>query len=406
MRTVETDRKASKYEVLTIIGLVMSPFTALRISFFGLSELALGLLVLLTLIQRHGTVSLPPKGVSRYYALFLPLCILGWIWNYISGTNSGNLESALFNFLSYLLTAVVLIFIEGEHLRDETVFRPRYILRRFFVFLSILSIFLYVVSLYRSTFLGFGLKYYRFFCPLADNIHQYTMIAGPLPFLGFYFTRSAHGFWRKLLCLILSLADAYIVTQVGATKADVGLIVGAVVLAAFLILNLHALSAKSRIILVVVFLAVGIFVLLDNITAVLYYLRSFFTENDNRGARASLYSQAFEFFKKSPIIGLGPSNHVKSVEGIEFFDVHETFLTAAISGGIMAAVLVFLALFHGARMVLRNRNVILFCAMIPIFIYSLGGDILRKLALWVAFLLFAYAKDTRPQSKKNRRENH
>ena len=118
---------------------------------------------------------------------------------------------------------------------------------------------------------------------------------------------------------------------------------------------------------------------------------SFFTDMDNGGSREYLYKNAIRIIStKSPIIGLGPSVHVTIRSG-ELYDAHETFLAAGLSGGLIGIGLIMAFMVAIARKAICNCY--LFAAMVPIFVYALGGDLLRKIPVWIIFLLLAYAAE-------------
>ena len=122
---------------------------------------------------------------------------------------------------------------------------------------------------------------------------------------------------------------------------------------------------------------------------ILNFFEVFFAENDGQGARKNLYKSAFQIIKKSPIFGLGPSCHV--IYDGRYFDAHETFLTVALISGCIGVGFLIVLYFKVFIQIKQSGWLLAACA--TIFIYALGGDVLRRLPVWVLMeLMFLMLK--------------
>ena len=69
----------------------------------------------------------------------------------------------------------------------------------------------------------------------------------------------------------------------------------------------------------------------------------------------------------------------------EFYDAHQSFLTAWLQGGVLGLVAFLLILYWLAKRLIGSPA--LFGGLIAILIYAAGGDVLRRMSVWVG--LFA-----------------
>lgn len=388
IRKKRKENRLSVAEVMTVIALVSAPFTALRFSFFGISEIMLIGIILYTFIIWRLRPKIPFDSLSKYFLLFIVTCIVGWIYNFISMTNSGSTYMAVFNLSSYLISAVSMFSLEAIIYHDSIRFQPKIVLERFFQILSVIDILLFAISRTRRTLFGYSLFYYGLFSPLTDNIHQFAMIAVTLPFIGFYIARREQNLRTKTIDYIFSFADLYIVSGLDLTKATLGIVLGCCALIVMIILKSRNISALYKAVFAILLSCGVIIIILFNFQIILDYLIEYFEKNDNHSAREGLYGNGIKvFFNKAFLFGLGPSSHV--MRGYEYFDTHETFLTAANSGGIVGLILVITLFWKSMKRTFSNPY--LFSAMITILIYALGGDLLRKAAVWVIVTLIVYA---------------
>jgi O-antigen ligase len=126
----------------------------------------------------------------------------------------------------------------------------------------------------------------------------------------------------------------------------------------------------------------------------------FFSENDFDGGRSYIYGEAIEIIKTSPIFGHGPGGHVWSPRQQMYADSHQTLLTIIVQAGIIGLLLFLLFIKKALQVYFRNAYLI--AALTPVFMYLIGGDILRKLPTWIILLLFYYYINEKKDSDKTK----
>lgn len=387
MRLQRKKDRLSAIEIMISIALVTAPFTSFRIGFFGISEVMLAGIIVYSIIAYRLKAHIVANGLAKHFLWFIASCIIGWIYNLVFRINSGTTYSAFFNLASYLISALIILAIEEISNKQEIQLRADKVLKVFFIGLSLVDLVLFIISRTRRTLFGRSLFYYTSFAPLADNIHQFAMIAMLLPFIGFYNASIERNIIKKLYFYSLSFFDIYITIGIDATKATLGTVLGLTVLV-ILLLNYNNMLPKIYLYAgAVIALTIIIVASLFNIDKITNYGIVFFNENDNHGARSVLYSTGLHlYFSKGFLFGLGPASHVTF--GNSYYDAHDTFLTAALSGGIIGLISVTRLFITALKQTIKKAYY--FSALIPIIIYAIGGDLLRKAALWVIITLLVY----------------
>ena len=387
----------SRIEKILVFAMISSPFTQLRFSFFGLSEIFFILLLIITLKHGSSRPGFPKNSLSKHYLIFVVLCVFGWGFNLVFSVNLGTNASAIYNYAAYVFTLLVMASTEYLVNCSGLRFRPQRILRAFFVYFSMISIVLYLISCFRDTLFGFTLTYYSMFCPLTDNIHQYAMIASPLPFLGLNFVRHSGRRVQKMFYLFLCVCDTVIICETNSFKATSGMLLGAFLLIILLVLYNPHLSKRSRNGILFFFCFAAAMFLVFQIDKFGRYLQLLFSENDNHGERAFLYSESIRLIMKYPLFGLGPSSVIPT-RGF-FSDAHETLFTAGLTAGGFGIVSISVLLVNCVKSLMRHPYYI--SALVPLLIYAAGGDILRKSAVWACIFLMVYAAE-RERSDESR----
>ncbi len=213
------------------------------------------------------------------------------------------------------------------------------------------------------------------------------MIAFFLHFVGCYLPKKETSAIKKLLYILLGLFDIYIVLGVDALKATVGIIIGCAVLFILLVAQNERISQRNKKIIITCFVMLAAVVAILRFDDLITYGIRFFYENDNHGARRQLYTEAISIIlNKSPLVGLGPSLHV--YYGASYGDAHETFLTAALSGGIFGLITILLLYWKAIKQTINNA--FCFSGFMPVIVYSLGGDMLRKASVWMMVVLLGF----------------
>lgn len=382
-------KKCNLIEILLIIAISFSPYTSLRFSFFGITEVII--MIIWIIIYKDGIL----VGRSNKYFIFTrallgiaSFSIVGWFFNiFIFKYNSGTVSSALFNLLSIIFVTITLYALEITYIRE--IIDYAIVLKYSFWSLSLSLNVLYILSLFTNNIGSLTLKEYYMFCPLADNIHQVAMISVQLPFIGGYFAANEKKFVKKIFMYCLSVGDIIVSWMTNSTKAKMGIIVGFLILLFyFLILNTkYTKQSKKNAFVIYIIIFIGTFLVL--MPKILNFFEVFFAENDGQGARKNLYKSAFQIIKKSPIFGLGPSCHV--IYDGRYFDAHETFLTVALISGCIGVGFLIVLYFKVFIQIKQSGWLLAACA--TIFIYALGGDVLRRLPVWVLMeLMFLMLK--------------
>lgn len=373
----------STAEQLIVGSMIVLPFTLLRFGIMGLGEVFFILLFIYTLIRPIVADWLSSFHFSRFWVAYLLVSFIGFLYNVIFLDHAtGTVEGMVFDCGAFMMVLMACFSLENLIKRGKI--NTYAILRNIFFTSSIVMVALYVASLFTDSILGLSLKYHHYFVPLANNLHQISMFLVPLPFIGLKIFAIEKKRWIKLLVVFLILMDAYMAFSTGSTKAYLSIFLG---IFSFLILHIYLTFSKElRIVLfmlVVILSGTGIIIFIGGIKD---YLIEYFTTNDLGGGRQMLYNEAINIAKKSPIFGLGTGAHIWTED--KFSDAHQSFLAAFLHAGLIGVVLL-VNLFY--KLLRRNFNdPALFAAIIAILLYALGGDILRRLPIWVFMVLLFY----------------
>jgi O-antigen ligase len=313
-------------------------------------------------------------------------------------SSSGRPGTAIFDYAAYVFILTVILS-SGHYLgaeRDRSYIFFKYLITAWGIIYAIL----YLVSFFTPTIMGFPLRYYNYYSPLVDNVHQAASITCGLGFVMFYFSGRAGFFHIKLGYIILGMLFVGMALEAGSTKASMGIVAG---FFGMLIIGAYNLFARRGLVSKAIFLGSALGFLLTVVTLnydlIMALAIAFFTESDGQGAREALYSVGFRHGMGSPFIGFGPGSHAPWQNG--FSDAHNTLLTVFLQSGLIG-VLLFLMLM--ASFVKRTSvNLALFGAACAFGIYVLGGDILRRLPIWIIVLGLWYFSDYEARNFKERR---
>lgn len=248
--------------------------------------------------------------------------------------------------------------------------------------------FLYLYSFFSSSFFGLPLFYFNYFAPLVDNLHQSASLTSSLSFLALYFAAINTKFINRIFYVLLTLVFVTMSIDSGSTKALMGIVLGFIFGLFFILYNAAILSIKryQKIFIFLVFGMVLLLISYFNFDYVYDLLLLFFLENDGGQGREFIYNNAFNHGLSSPIVGYGPGAHVP-LDG-EFWDAHSTFLTIFLQSGILGLacfLIFFFKIFN-----LSRSHFALVGAFVVILLYALGGDILRRMPIWVILLGITY----------------
>jgi len=375
--------RLNSIELLIICSTIILPYTLLRFGIMGFGELFFLLLFLYILLKPINKKWLYLYHFSRFWVIYLFVSIIGFSYNFIVLNHAtGTIKGMLFDFGAFML--VLMTCFSLESLINKKRISIYALLRAIFLMNSVTMTILYIISLFTDNIFGLPLKYYHYFAPLADNLHQISMFLVPLPFIGLKVVAVEKSKCLRILAFILILIDAYLAIRTGSTKAYLSLYLGTFF---FMILFLYnKFQGRERILFIMLFLIViisGSGYFFENIYS---YTTEFFLGHDIGSGRKILYTDGLEIGFTSPLIGLGTGPHIW-LDG-KFWDVHQSFVAAFLHAGVIG-VLLLSSLFY--KSLKRNlKEPAIFAAISTIFLYALGGDILRRLPMWVFMVLLFY----------------
>ncbi|WP_158676845.1 O-antigen ligase family protein [Pukyongia salina] len=373
----------NKLEKGLIFAGILIPFTVLRVGYVGLGELTLLILFLYGL--NKGYINRITRDVvfSRFWVQFLIITFFGFAYNIvILNQSTGTVESTVFDFMAYIVILITCLIIENFYHKDRINIYE--IIKRIFLISGVLFTALYLVSMFTDTIYGLPLKYYDYFAPFVTNLHQTAMFMAPMPFIGLLIFRNEKRPITRFISLVLILIFSYLVVQTGSFKALVGLTLG---WAVYFVLEFVKLF-KGRMKNAVIVSLISIIIILGVVNSPVLYEIFFaiFNAEDLASGRSSLYSNAIDVALTSPLVGLGPGAHI--YQAGQFWDSHETFITVFLQGGAIGLVFFLILLYKIFKTFTKVTS--LLAASIPILIYALGGDIMRRLPIWLLLMLLYY----------------
>lgn len=385
--TASFEKRTAFYEKLVTVSLFFAPYTLLRLGRIGISEFCIIVLVAFVLSRgriRLGAGSLDKFIFTRFWFIFLAVSSLGFIYNYFFlGFPSGTLQGMIFDTASYLFVFVSCLVLESiitSHMIRLDIWE---ILKKTYFAASIaLGILFLLGRLTNSSYI----MYYAFFRPFATNIHHVSMFIAPLPFIGLKMLIETKGIFRKLVLVLLIVSNIFTGILTGSTKVFLALIAGGGLILLAMPFSLR-MSRYSKLIVLSLMSLVVLLGVLAFAPELGQKAVAFFEENDIGGGRNLLYNSAIKKFSNSPLVGYGPGSHAEL--GLGFYsDAHQTHLTALLQAGFIG----LLAYFYLTVVVFKKclRDPFILGAYMAILIYSLGGDILRRLPMWIFIILFYY----------------
>ncbi len=367
---------------LVVFSTVIASFTQLRFSLFGIAEL-----ILLILFLSHSFKSIRYSVLknlifSKFWLSILTTSIIGLAYNInILSHATGEMKSMYFDFISYIFILITCFYLERSILEKKL--DPHVILKSIFYLSSISYTILFILSFYIDNILGYSLVYFGYFSPLSDNVHQTAMFLVILPFIGLWCLTKNKQLTYKIITLFLIVMDVIMSISTGVFKANLAISLGFIVL---IYVKSSLLSKGKYLLLFIIISLIGLSI------AFLYFdlikiLSEVFIDNDINEGRAFLYTEGIKTAMTSPIFGLGTGAHIYIGYG-HFKDAHQTILTIFLQAGIIGVFFYFRLISKIIRSLFMSP--MLFSAFIAIFVYSLGGDILRRLPIWIMLILIFY----------------
>ncbi len=373
---------------LVVAAIVFGPFTQLRIGFFGVPEVVMMVFVLRILSRKGLRLNFWANDwfiFTKFWLVFLLLSMIGFAYNtVILNLASSTLSSMMFDGMAYLLVAVICFCLElfVYNYRDVDLW---IVLEKVYYLSSVSMLVLYVSSFFTSSIFGFGLMYWDHFRPLATNIHHVSMSIAPLPFLGVKMLFEKRSVVQKSVLAGLVVSNVITGMSTGSTKITLSFIAGLVALLVFLVPSKIA-NRKFRVVYAVFFMLILLVVASFCAEQIATYAVEFFRTEDLGSGREVLYTSSVHKILRSPIVGYGPGAHGEYWQG-RYSDAHQSFLTVALQGGLLALV----AYIYLQYAIFKKCSIVPFIlsAYTGLLVYALGGDIVRRLPMWM-FLVLSY----------------
>jgi len=386
---------------------LLTPFTALRFGVFGIGEILVASALLMMLMLNNGSFLKTPAlmPILQFWSLYLFIIALGFFYNNLFLEHaSGTIDSALFDFMAYLTIFFVVIILSDERLYIGTT--PIIFYKIIFIMWSMVYSVLYVLSYFTNQIYGFPLRYYLFFSPLVENVHQAAMITSVMPFIMWHLATMVNNIFLRGWCLVSGFLFVLMALESGATKAIMAIVVGVVISFIYSLIKKFTYRGDKLVKVLFWFLIVLIVyvVVATYFNDIIFIAEKFFHESDQSAVRENIYAIGFNHGFNSFIIGYGPGAHI-NYTGNYYSDAHNTTLTIFLQGGVMAVIILYLTIYRLIKSV--TAAPLLLGAFFAISMYFFGGDILRRLPIWVIFIGIIYlsGKSTRAGMLQNTSKN-
>lgn len=381
-----------------VFAIVIMPFTAIRFGPIGLGEIIFLLTFVTILVSKHGRLTIPNGLVfSKFWLAFICVSSFGAFYNHLFlGSMTGTISQMLFDLSAYILILLIVFLLETKAHWNPGAFKN--LVWRTYIVQFVAFSGLHVLSYFTSSIAGLPLRYYSFFAPLVENLHQTAMLLCTLPFLGLYYMRTRSGIAVKAFCFVSVVWYSIMALETGSTKAAMGLVVGALAVGVHSALYSNGTNRQK---LIISFFLIAVFILLlgFNSDELQKLAVSFFIEADPSDIRRFLYFQGLKHSQDSILIGFGPGPHIK-YDGDRFWDVHQTFLAVLLQGGLIGILLFLTLLWILARRTFQNP--FLFAVFSSAMVYATGGDILRRIPIWILLVFVFYlASENKPSRTSN-----
>ena len=376
-------KKLNLFEKSLLLCLIIIPYTLLRFGIMGLGEVIIIILFLFEFNKRKLNFNVNNFIFTKFWILYLIVSLFGFSFNVLFlNHKTGTFEGMLFDFSAYFLILLASYTFESFYFRKGI---NIYLILKYLFFSSgiILSI-LYAVSFVSPSLGGLPLRYHIFFAPLVNNLHQISMYIIPFPFIGIFIFEKERKFYLRVLIAVLIILFFRMGIDTGSFKAFMGLYLAGIIY--FYLKIISITKGKVKNVLIILSIISSILFTLLYFDTLSELVLNIFKEEDVSDGRANLYSNAIKVGLNSPIVGLGTGPHILS--GGHFWDAHQTLLAVFLQTGLVG-------LFLFVKLVVKIsiklfRTPALFSAIIPLLVYILGGDVLRRLPVWLFFLLFYY----------------
>ena len=373
---------SSGIRVLLLLGLIFVPFTSLRFGPIGVGEViiivSLGAVLFLNNWRLNPIAELRPL---LYFWLVFPFWLfVGMGYNvFFLGHLSGTGIQSVFDFVAYLFVLMLVVLLADRRLYEGT--SPAIFFENIFFSWALVFSMLYGISLFTPSIFGFSLRYYDAFVPLVNNVHQASMVTSAMPFIMMFLVFKTEHIKLKFVYLLAAVLFVFMALESNSTKAWLAMLVGASVGIAFPLV--HRSRGRKRVLTNSASYIFSVAILVMFATLYWPYLLrvgvDFFQEADPMQAREIIYADAFRHGLNSLLVGYGPGPQV--LYSGRFWDAHNTILSVFLQGGVVGIIL-FFHLFY--KIISRaSASHFLMASVVAIGIYAIGGDILRRLPIWI-----------------------
>lgn len=378
---------------LVVFGVVMASFTALRVGFMGVGELVFLGMGVMALIQALYS-SLDRRYVfSQFWGIYLILGVIGFAYNlFVLELATGTYKGLIFDTSAYFMLLLACLALEQRFIVNGD--RAYHYVKSLFLFFIILMSFLYVLNFFTPRIGPLSLRYYQYFAPFVVNVHQIAMLITPMAFLGLVVFEKEQALKMKIFVAFLMLMSLVMLLATGATKGLMGVVLGT---GAYIASKLQSnQSAEAKVVTLFGALSLGMLVLIQG--DILAFAERFFTEADDHGGRAFLYGAALDLIAEAWLFGRGNGPHIYYLG--KFNDAHQTFLTALLQVGLVGFVFFVRLLLHILLKAYANQPAV-FAAMCAIMVYAIGGDILRRLPIWMVLIMLYHTASQAGEENNN-----
>ena len=387
-------------DYLLIFGIILAPFTALRIVKFGPGEILL--IIWIIYVFKHDIKKIKFIFLNYYQVYNLIMLCVGFCYNSLINDKIISIEiiidyfSHLFMFLFTLSLVNFYIHINIERINE--------IIRNITIFGVPIYFILYLYAYYISGNL-FGIKMWighrDRFMALALNPHQIGMITGAMIFFTLYLIVLTKQIKVKILLLLATLIWLYISIE---TKSDTLTLVYVLSVFIYVIMKLvkSNISKTSKKKFLFVIGIVFIFLLVCVYDIVLYKFRTFIAEAGNGEGRLVIWTYSLNRISNMPfglLFGLGPGGNtgLYMIRSGHEMEAHNTYIQQILNCGI-SVFLFYLFIIYKLTKDVFEKNTYLVLNILYFVFYGCGGNMNRRALMWFTYAtvwaLFEKTKDT------------
>ncbi len=358
-----------KWDLLLVVGVVLSPMTGLRVMKIGPAEL-LCLTWCFPYVKKMMHSSLKQIFI-KFWILFGFFIVLGTLYGlYFYPRESSPLQ--LITYLYFFLISS-LVYSELEDKKSEDI---NCIFSIICCGVGLWYFILYLYSFVNSSFIGAPLWYggRARFTGGGTNPHQLAIALG-VTFFGNIRTVLTYSnkMSIRVIGVISGLLCAFLATKVESSTLLVSLLVTAIVWICCSFLR--KVKSKKNSIIMILFLFGVLIIILFNECIVSFFMK-WLADDENGMGRLEIFKTIKYSLQKNAIIGLGPGNHAYNGT----FEYHNTYLEILAMTGFLGLIVFSSFTVQIFRKLKEDYH--LLCCVLPLYIYGLAGFAMRRLFFW------------------------